>query len=635
MKQLVLGTAGHIDHGKTSLIKALTGIETDRLKEEKARGITIELGFAHLDLPSGQHLGIVDVPGHEKFVKNMVAGAAGIDLVAMVIAADEGVMPQTREHLDICRLLGVQYGVVVLNKVDMVDEDWLELVTDDVSTFVEGSFLEDAAVVPVSSVTGQGLDELTAELDRLAAKITQRPSWGLFRLPVDRVFTMKGFGSVITGTCIGGSIEVGQEVTLFPQGPSARVRGLQVHGQEVNQAFRGQRTAMNLQGLEKSQIQRGQVVSTPGALQPSMWLDLELQVLPKAPRPIKHRAPIRLHTGSMESLGRILLLDRDQLEPGQTALCQARLDEPVALVAGGPLCAALLFPGHHRGGRHDSASPFQAPQTQPARHHGRAGNLAFRRPRGTHRLAGPPVRGQGRFARRPAPSGSPGPKRAEPAVNRADEQAGAGADRQGIGPHAAWPGIGGFTAAGHGAGAGFHKAQPLKPGMPKEELRQRLGPDFEVKLFNHVVQRLADGGGLVADRDLVHLSSHKVSLAADEAELKARIEKAYAEAGFSPPNLKDVIKDSDAKQAKQVVGVLMNQGVLIKIKGELYYGAEAYNQIKDRTVAYLKEHEKMDAPKFKELFGLSRKYMIPLLEHFDTIKLTMRVGDDRVLRGQG
>ena len=635
MKELVLGTAGHIDHGKTSLIKALTGIETDRLKEEKARGITIELGFAHLDLPSGQHLGIVDVPGHEKFVKNMVAGAAGIDLVAMVIAADEGVMPQTREHLDICRLLGVKYGVVVLNKVDMVDEEWLELVADDVSSFVEGSFLEDAAVVPVSSVTGQGLDELTAELDRLAVKITQRPAWGLFRLPVDRVFTMKGFGSVITGTCIGGSIEVGQEVTLFPQGPSARVRGLQVHGQEVNQAFRGQRTAMNLQGLEKSQIQRGQVVSTPGALRPSMWLDLELQVLPTAPRPIKHRAPIRLHTGSMESLGRVLLLDRDQLEPGQTALCQARLDEPVALVAGDRFVLRSYSPVttvaggmilHPHSKRHKRNRPAIMTELETLRSGAAAERISLQA-----RLSG--VKGV-------LPEDLPrlvplAPKEQSKLLTelmnkrelvRIDKESGRMLNGQVLED---------LLKQAIELVAGFHKAQPLKPGMPKEELRQRLGPDFEAKLFNQIVQRLSDGGGLVADRDIVHLSSHKVSLAADEAELKARIEKAYAEAGFTPPNLKDVIKDSDAKQAKQIVGVLMNQGVLVRIKGDLYYGAEPYSQIKERLVAYLKEHEKIDAPKFKELFGLSRKYMIPLLEHFDTIKLTMRVGDDRVLRGQG
>ena len=635
MKELVLGTAGHIDHGKTSLIKALTGIETDRLKEEKARGITIELGFAHLDLPSGQHLGIVDVPGHEKFVKNMVAGAAGIDLVAMVIAADEGVMPQTREHLDICRLLGVQHGVVVLNKADMVDEEWLELVTEDVTEFVQGSFLENAPMVPVSSLTGQGLDELKAELDKLAAKIAQRPAWGLFRLPVDRVFTMKGFGSVITGTCTGGSIEVGQEVFLFPQGPGAKVRGLQVHGVEVKEAFRGQRTAMNLQGLDKSEIQRGQVVSTPGALRPSLWVDLELSVLPGAPRPIKHRAPIRLHTGSTESLGRVLLLDRDQLEPGQTALCQARLDQPVSVMAGDrfvlrsyspvtTVAGGLILHPHSRRYKRNRPEIMADLTTlrsgSPAERialHARLAGLKGIVPGDLPRLVPLPNKEQNKLITELMNTRE---------LVRLDKESGRmlyGQVLEDLLQQA-------LALVGE-----FHRTQPLKTGMPREELRQRLGADFETKLFNQVVKRLADGGELVADKDIVHLKSHKVRLAEDEAELKARIEKAYADGGFTPPNLKDVIKDANPKQAKEVLGVLVDEGVLIKVKGELYYSTEVLNQIKDRTVSYLKEHQSIDAPKFKELFGLSRKYMIPILEHFDSIKLTMRVGDDRVLRGQG
>ena len=635
MKELVLGTAGHIDHGKTSLIKALTGIETDRLKEEKARGITIELGFAHLDLPSGQHLGIVDVPGHEKFVKNMVAGAAGIDLVAMVIAADEGVMPQTREHLDICRLLGVQHGVVVLSKVDMVDEEWLELVRDDVSAFVEGSFLEDAPMVAVSSSTGQGLDELVAELDKLAAEIAQRPAWGLFRLPVDRVFTMRGFGSVITGTCTGGSIEVGQDVALYPQGPRARVRGLQVHSQEVTQAFRGQRTAMNLQGVEKSGIQRGQVVSTPGALQPSLWVDLELSVLPGAARPIKHRAPIRLHTGSTESLGRVLLLDRDQLEPGQTALCQARLDEPVAVMAGDrfvlrsyspvtTIAGGMILHPHSRRYKRNRPEIMADLKTlrsgSPAERitlHARLSGITGIAPDDLPRLTPLPAKEQNRLI-------SELLNKKE--LVRIDKESGRMLHSQVLES---------LLEQAMDLVAGYHKAQPLKPGMPREELRQRLGQDFEVKLFNQVVKRLSDDGGLIAEKDIVRLESHKVRLAGDEAKLKSLIEDAYALGGYTPPNLKDVIKDADPKQAKQVVGVLVNERVLVKVKGELYYSTAALEEIKQRTVAYLQEHQRIDAPKFKELFGLSRKYMIPILEHFDSIKLTMRIGDDRVLRGQG
>ena len=334
MKQIVLGSAGHIDHRKTSLVKALTGTDTDRLKEEKARGITIELGFAFLDLPSGQRLGIVDVPGHEKFVKNMVAGATGIDLVALVIAADEGVMPQTREHLDICSLLDVRTGLVVLTKTDMVDEEWLGLVQEDVAEYLEGTFLAGAPIVPVSSTTRQGIDEMVRVLDEMVSTLDERPAFGPWRLPVDRVFTMKGFGTVITGTAVGGAVSIGQEVEIYPRDIKAKVRGLQVHNQEVQEARRGQRTAVNLQGVEKAVIERGDVVATPGSLQPSLWLDLECSALKDMLRPLKNRAPIRFHTGTGEIMGRVMFLDRDDLKPGEHCYCQVRLESPVAVMAG-------------------------------------------------------------------------------------------------------------------------------------------------------------------------------------------------------------------------------------------------------------------------------------------------------------
>ena len=348
MKQIVLGTAGHIDHGKTTLVKALTGIETDRLKEEKARGITIELGFAYLDLPGGQRLGIVDVPGHEKFVKNMVAGAAGIDLVALVIAADEGVMPQTREHLDICKLLGVQHGLVVLTKIDMVDEEWLELVTEDVAEYVEGTFLEDAPIIPVSGVTGQGMDELKAALDELVEPPGGAPGDGPFRLPVDRVFTMKGFGTVITGTAIGGQVEVGQEVSIYPRGVfKAKVRGLQVHNQEVTSARRGQRTAINLQGLEKAGVERGDVLATPGSLEPLPVAgpggQRPARHGPAAQTPRPHPLAHRQRRGAGPGAAG---WTATSLSPASTALGQVRLESPVAVMAGDRYVLRSYSPVH-------------------------------------------------------------------------------------------------------------------------------------------------------------------------------------------------------------------------------------------------------------------------------------------------
>jgi len=334
MKQIILGTAGHIDHGKTSLIKALTGIETDRLKEEKQRGITIELGFAHFNLPGGQALGIVDVPGHEKFVKNMVAGATGIDIVALVIAADEGVMPQTKEHLEICQLLKIQHGLVVLTKIDMVESDWLELVKEDVSEYLSETFLSEAPMVEVSSVTGQGMEDLTDVLDKLAQEVPEKEVGHIFRVPVDRVFTMKGFGTVITGTGISGKIRVGDEITIYPQGVSTRIRGLQVHNKEENDVSAGLRTAVNLQGIEKAVIRRGDVLATKDSLRPTYMVDVDLDLLSSAPRKLKNRARVRFHSGTSEIMARVVLLERDEMKPGESCFAQIRLDEPTAVLRG-------------------------------------------------------------------------------------------------------------------------------------------------------------------------------------------------------------------------------------------------------------------------------------------------------------
>ena len=331
---LVMGTAGHIDHGKTTLVRALTGIDCDRLGEERRRGITIELGFAHLDLPDGSRLGIVDVPGHEKFVKNMVAGAAGLDFVMLVIAADEGVMPQTREHLEICSLLGIRRGLVALTKTDMVDGDWLELVMDDLSGFLEGTFLEDAPVVPVSAQSGQGLDELKVCLAEVAASCVSTRRMDLFRLPVDRVFSMKGHGTVVTGTLVSGRLAVNDPVMAYPGGKEGKVRSIQWHGATVEKADAGQRTAVNLHGLEMDDLQRGDVLAGAGTLFPATGIDVELTLLASAHRGLKHRKEFHFHLGSREFLGRIYLPEAEQLEPGKTAVCQIRFDEPVCAVFG-------------------------------------------------------------------------------------------------------------------------------------------------------------------------------------------------------------------------------------------------------------------------------------------------------------
>src|SRR5512136_2549864 len=329
MKHVILGTAGHIDHGKTSLVKALTGVNTDRLKEEKERGITIELGFTFLDLPSGVRLGIIDVPGHEKFVKHMVAGAWGIDLVALVIAADEGVMPQTREHLDICKLLRVKKGLVVLTKIDLVDRELSEMVKEEVSEIVQDTFLRDAPILTVSSVTGEGIPQLLSTLDDLSQEIRERSSDGLFRLPIDRVFVMKGFGTVVTGTMISGSLTLGETVQVLPSGVEGKVRSLQVYGQSVEKAVAGERAVVNLQGIESSVVERGEVPTRPNTLKPTQLIDVYLESLPAAPRPLKHRTMQRFHIGTTLTNASMFLLDREELAPGQSGFVQLRLERPV------------------------------------------------------------------------------------------------------------------------------------------------------------------------------------------------------------------------------------------------------------------------------------------------------------------
>jgi selenocysteine-specific elongation factor len=632
MKQIVLGTAGHIDHGKTSLVKALTGTDTDRLKEEKARGITIELGFAFLDLPSGQRLGIVDVPGHEKFVKNMVAGATGIDLVALVIAADEGVMPQTREHLDICSLLGVRHGLVVLTKTDMVDEEWLGLVQEDVAEYLSGTFLAGAPIVPVSAVTRQGLDELVRVLDEMVGGLDERPTFGPWRLPVDRVFTMKGFGTVITGTAVGGAIAIGQEVEIYPRDVTAKVRGLQVHNQEVQEARRGQRTAINLQGVEKAVIERGDVVASPGSLKPSLWVDVDCAALKDMLRPLKHRAPVRFHTGTGEIMGRVMFLDRDDLKPGEHCYCQVRLESPVAVMAGdryvlrsyspvATVAGGIILhphPGRHKRRRPeitaDLATLQQGTSSERIAVHARLSGEAGITASELVRLVNLPGKDLERLLTEMLNKHE---------LVRFDKEGGRMIARV-VQEDLAAKALALLTE--------FHAGQPLKPGMSREEFKQRLSPGIETKLFAHLLRKLSDEGKLIADKDLLRLPDHQVRLAGGAMALRARLEKAYAEGGLTPPLYKELAEKEDKKEAKQVMQVLLNEGVLVKIKEDLYYHAEALAEIKSRLVAFFAEHERLGAQQFKEITGLSRKYLIPLLEHFDATQVTIRVGDERVLR---
>jgi selenocysteine-specific elongation factor len=631
---IILGTAGHIDHGKSALIKSLTGTDPDRLKEEKLRGITIELGFADLTLPSGQLLGIVDVPGHERFVRHMVAGASGMDLVALVIAADEGVMPQTREHLEICQLLQVKQGLVVLTKTDLVEEDWLELVEEEVREAVKGTFLADAPIVRFSAVSGQGKAELLNTLAELAAQVPPKPLKGIFRLPIDRVFTIKGFGTVVTGTAISGRVKVGESVQVYPPGYKARVRSLQVHGHAVEEAQAGNRTAVNLQGLEKEEVDRGMVLAPSGALISTRRLDAILTILPSAPRPLKHRQAVRLHTGTSEGLALPLLLNADDLPPGASGYVQFFLREPLALKPGDRLVVRNFSPAFTWGGG-------QVLNVSPPRHKRHQDGVL-------ERLA---ILEQGSL---------------EPVLRLYLEEAGAaGRSRSELEALLPWdPGdlaglLAKFVKEGQalnydpekerylasatarelrqqiqGLLGDYHRRNPLKPGLSKEELRRQLPPQLEVRLFNFLLAEMAGAGKIALEKDLVRLAAHKVTLGVDQEDLSNRLAALYRHARLSPPTLKEAgaAFDLAPEKLKQLLTVLVNQGRLVKVKEDLYFHQEAMAGLKAALVDFLKKNREISVVQFKDLTQTSRKFSIPLLEYFDTTRTTVRVGEARRLR---
>ena len=632
MKQIVLGTAGHIDHGKTSLIKALTGIDTDRLKEEKERGITIELGFAHLGLPGGKLLGIVDVPGHEKFVKNMVAGATGIDLVALVIAADEGVMPQTREHMEICELLKIKHGIVVLTKIDMVDEDWLDLVREDVSEYLSDGFLDGAPVVEVSSVTGEGLKGLIEILDKLVEEIPERDIGHLFRLPIDRVFTMKGFGTVITGTSVSGTIGTGDEVTIYPQGISSKIRGLHVHNKEVNEARAGLRTAVNLQGIEKMMLRRGDILATKDSLRPTYMADVVLDHLTSAPRKLKNRAKVRFHTGTSEVISTVVLLDRDELNPGESCFAQIRLDAPTAVLKGDRYVLRSYSPVQaigggeilnplpskkkrfsdavlsqleilHTGGEKEvlelfvSLGRFQGVEES---------DLSFLANMSKKKLAEPLKA-----------------LKAQKRITQFDKE-------RSLLIHADF--LDKAKDEVLETIAGYHKNFPLKTGLIKEELRSRTTGSRNPKLFNYIIKRLSQDGIIVQEKEIVRLKEHRVTLAQDQEKARQKIENIYAKGGLQPPYFKDLKEDFPGNTAMDVLGVMVKEGLLLKIKEDLYFHRRAVEELEKRLIDFLKKNGEITTPQFKEMTGTSRKYTIPLIEYFDLSQITVRVGDSRVLR---
>jgi selenocysteine-specific elongation factor len=648
MKFIIVGTAGHIDHGKTALVKALTGIDADRLQEEKRRGITIDLGFAHMDLPAPNgetlRLGFIDVPGHERFVRNMLAGVGGIDLVLLVIAADEAIMPQTREHFDILQLLGVQRGITVLTKSDAVDAETLDVVRLEVEEFLRGTFLDrpnadnPQSIIAVSSLTGAGLDDLKRAMVAAAAEAQPRNSQAAARLPIDRVFTMKGFGTVMTGTLVAGTIRREDELQVFPTGQRVRVRGVQVHGQTAEVALAGQRTALNLAGASTEDLARGMTLGPPATFEVTQRADVSLRLLPSAPRALKNRARVHFHSYTMETVAEVMLHEpkdpdptfskspkagHPQLLPGQQALARLRLPE-----------AALLLPGDR----------FIIRQFSPVVTIG--GGVVLD--------AAPILRmpGQGDFLEILA-GGTPESilsariaRRRDKGISMSRLTAETGWTRKVIETHLAPPvKTGAVVRTGElflhspalealkllivRTAGDFHKQNPLVGGISKEELRDRV--DAVPEVFEPVVAMLIHDKKIEVAGDLVRLPGHGVVMKDEEAESKRKIENAFATAGLTVPALSVVIAglNVDKTRAQKIVTLLLRDKVLIKVSEELVFHRGALEQLRRQMAAYKVKSAKIDVANFKELTGVSRKYAIPLLEYLDRERVTRRVGDAR------
>ena len=619
----VVGTAGHIDHGKTALVKRLTGVDTDRLPEEKARGISIDLGFARLVTPAGVRVGIVDVPGHERFVKNMLAGVGGIDLVLLVIAADEGVMPQTREHLAIVRLLGIPRGIVVLTKSDLVEPDWIAMVARDVRALLAGTALADAPFVEWSAVTGAGQPELLAALDRALAELPPRPADEPPRLPVDRVFVMEGFGTVVTGTLWRGRVKTGDHLELLPSGHAVRVRRVQVHNETVDEARAGQRTAIALHGVSKDQVTRGDWLVAPGSLQASSVLDLRLELLPDA-RALKSGARVRFHLGAAEHLGRITLLEGATLAPGANALAQARLETPAVAARGDRFVVRAYSPSRTIGGG--------AVIEPVARRRGaRAGELATLAVRESGTLEAR-VRQQLEQAERPAAAAALAKAVGEPA---AAVEAALGALVSG--GEAVAAGEGRWVAAGRWKQAlgavlyavGDYVAKhPARFGVAKGDLKSGLRSAMDAALFDAAFGALATQGVLVMRGDLVRPGAQPWE---PPAEMVAALEKLEAElesAGYLVPD-QAALQKSHGAAAGEIFSLGLFLRRLVRVSQDLFYTERQLARLRDALRAHFAQQPALTVAGFREITGASRKYAVPLLEHADRMGWTVRVGDER------
>lgn len=633
-KHIIIGTAGHVDHGKTQLVKRLTGIDTDRLKEEKERGISIELGFAPLVLPSGQQAGIVDVPGHERFIKQMLAGATGIDLVLLVVAADEGIMPQTREHLDIIKLLEIQKGLIVITKKDLADEEWLLLVEEEIREAVKDTFLEKAEIIAVSSHTGEGIEELRLLIDELAEEVVEKEVTGKVRLPIDRVFSITGFGTVVTGTLFSGKIKVGESVEILPEGIISRVRGLQVHGGKVDEAKAGQRVAVNLTGLETREIGRGSVLLQPGYLTTSFRLDVQLELLSQAERNIKNWTRIRFHLGTREALGRVVLLEGEELAAGSRAYAQIVMEEPVVAAKRDRFVIRSYSPMVTiGGGKVIDPNPPKQKRFRPEV----LRDLAIKE-KGTpeelilqYLLQAPtPFVPKSVLIAKVGLTSEESDRSLEQLLEdgRAIFLKLEGVEHL-VHPqvHADWQ-----EEIREMLGK-YHQEFPLRIGMVKEELRSRKFNFFSVKLFNALLKEWEEAGLISVVGQSIALYGYKPQPNLHYQQIIEQILLKYQTASLQPPfwgELGQTLAINDL-ELNEILNYCLNQKLLIKVADDLYFRETELNEARTIIVNHLQINRSLTISEARDLLGSSRKYILPLLEYFDREKITRRADDKRIL----
>lgn len=618
----VIGTAGHVDHGKSTLVEALTGIDPDRLREEKERGLTVDLGFAWLSLPSGKEISIVDVPGHERFVSNMLAGIGGIDLAMLVVAADESVMAQTKEHLAILDLLQINHGLVAVTKKDLVDDDWLDLVITEIKDLLKNTVLKNAQVVPVSGTTGEGLPDLISTVDDLLETTEPRKDLGRPRLPIDRSFTMPGFGTVVTGTLIDGSLNVGQEIELVLAGKTTRVRNLQTHLHKLDHASPGNRVAANLTGVANQTIDRGEILTNPGWLRPTTAVDVEMKIVRDCPQPVKHNMFVILHTGSSERLVRIRLLESEIAEPGKSTWAQFKLNDPVAVVKGdyfvirsnrNTLGGGTIVDPHARRHRrmHLPTLGRLAIMKHGSNREILLNNIQMSEPTEFQLLVNM--------------------ANVEPAVARSelkkmtDEKLVILLGRKTIGP-----GIFIYSAAGwellakktHEFLKRYHNQHPLRIGPPKEELRSRL--NLTPQVFNTALSRLEENEIIRDKGPLVQLPDHIRKLSKLQQSAADEYLHLLEASPYSPP--------TNSTIDEEVLHLLADEGRVVQVNETIVFSDSAYQTMAKKISEYIEDQGEVSIANVRDMFGTSRKYALALLDHLDKQHITRRVGDSRILR---